>query len=56
MKKLVIATVLLALFSVTHAEPIDFDNLNIASTTYGTIGGDGYPRLLVGYKNNIYFI
>ena len=56
MKRLVITTLLLALFSVAHATPIDFDNLNIASAAYGTVMYEKHPRLLAAYNNKIYFI
>jgi len=42
------------------AEPIDFDNLQIASTSYGRVagggGGLGGSRLMAAYNNDIYFI
>jgi hypothetical protein len=60
MKTLIIVTLLLALApaltSTVLAQPIDFDNLHVASTTYGIVAGQGYPRLLVAYNNKIYFI
>ncbi|HUS72378.1 MAG TPA: hypothetical protein VMY06_04865 [Sedimentisphaerales bacterium] len=46
----------LVLISTAFAEPVDFDNLQIASTTYGTVADEGNPRLMAAYNNKIYFI
>jgi len=55
-KSILVLAVLLTLMPTLFAEPIDFDNLYVASTTYGTVAGDGYPKLLAAYNNDIYFI
>jgi hypothetical protein len=52
----IIVVVLLTLIPTLFAAPIDFDNLNVASTAYGTVAVEGYPRLLAAYNNMIYFI
>ncbi|HIJ51807.1 MAG TPA: hypothetical protein HPP66_01480 [Planctomycetes bacterium] len=46
----------LVLISTAFAEPVGFDNLQIASITYGTVADEGNPRLMAAYNNKIYFI
>jgi hypothetical protein len=53
---LAVVVVLLTLIPTLFAGPIDFDNLHVASTTYGRVMGQGTPRLLGAYNNKIYFI
>ena len=57
--KSIFVALFLAVFVVIPtalAEPIDFDNLHVASTTYGIIGGTERTRLLSAYNDKIYFI
>ena len=57
MRTSIIVVVLLTLIPTLFAAgPIDFNNLNVASTTYGTVAAEGAPRLLGAYNNKIYFI
>ena len=56
MRNLIIVTLILGLIPTVFAAPIDFDNLHVASTTYGIIGGTLRTRLLAAYNNEIYFI
>jgi len=56
MKKFTIVLFLLAFTTIAFAAPIDFDNLNVVSTTYGIIGGTLRTRLLAAYNDKIYFI
>ena len=44
------------LIPTLFAGSIDFDNLHVASTAYGSVAGEGIPRLLAAYNNKIYFI
>ena len=56
MRNLIIVTLILGLIPTVSAAPVDFDNLQIASTTYGTVADEGNPRLMDAYNNKIYFI
>ena len=55
-KSILVLAVLLTLIPTLFAEPIDFDNLHVASTTYGRVAGETTPRLLGAYNKKIYFI
>jgi hypothetical protein len=56
MKNSITFVFFLLLTTVVFAAPIDFDNLHVASTSYGRVAGGWTPRLLAAYNNKIYFI
>lgn len=56
MKNLIIVTLILGLIPTVFAAPVDFDNLQVASTSYGIVAGEKMPRLMAAYNNEIYFI
>jgi hypothetical protein len=54
---LVVVVVLLTLIpTLFAAEPIDFDNMQIATTTWGQVAYECCPYVLAGYNNEVYFI
>jgi len=53
---LAVVVVLLTITPTLFGQPIDFENLHIASRTYGRVAGQGTPRLMAAYSNKIYFI
>jgi len=53
---IIIVVLLTSIPTLFAAEPIDFDNLNIASTGYGVAAYEGATRLMAAYNNEIYFI
>jgi len=56
LNNLLVLIALAILLPKTLATPIDFDNLQIASTSYGRVAGEQRPRLLAAYNDKIYFI
>ena len=53
---MLVVIVLTILPRISFGAPIDFDNLQIASTSYGRVAGEQRPRLMAAYNNEIYFI
>jgi len=55
MRTTIIFALLLTITSNLFALPIDFGNMQTATTTYGVVAFESCPHYLAGYNNEVYF-